>query len=66
MKLKWWEDSVDEMFIGFCIAVIACFCVWKGGVSGTTVAGTAVGGLAVYMGVKPRKKNGGQDDSKEI
>ena len=62
MKLKWWEDSVDEIVMGICVAVIACFAILKGGAAGTAVAGSAVSGLCVYIGGK-QKRNGGTDET---
>jgi hypothetical protein len=59
--MKWWEDNVDEIFIGFFIAIIACAAIWKGGVAGMTAAGGAIGALGVYLGGKPGRKNGGNN-----
>ena len=58
--MKWWQESVDEMWIGLMVAVIACVTVNSTNVStaALTVAGSAVSGLVVYLGVKPGKKNG--------
>ena len=61
MKLKWWEDKVDEMFIALIVGVITCFAIVKGGEAGMTVAGTAVGGLCVY--VSNKVKSGGNNET---
>lgn len=57
--MKWWEDSVDEMFIGAMVTIVACIAIWKGGAAGMTVAGTGLGVLGVYLGVKPGKRQNG-------
>lgn len=61
--MKWWEDSVDEMFIAAIVAVIACVTVIAAAEkainpAALTVAGSAVSGLVVYLGFKPGKKGG--------
>lgn len=63
--MKWWQESVDEMWIGLMVALIAIFTVNATGVSAAalTVAGSAVSGLVVYLGVKPGKKNGKGDNN---
>lgn len=58
-KLKWWEDSVDEIFMGVFVTIIACVAIYKGGDAGITVSGSAIGGLCMYIGGKQRKNNGG-------
>ena len=56
-KLKWWEDKVDEMFVAFIVGVITSLAIWKGGEAGVTVAGTAIGGLCVYIRNKVKSGN---------
>lgn len=58
--MKWWEESVDEMWIGLMIAVIACTALFAKSPStvAVAVASSAVSGMVVYLGVKPGKKNG--------
>lgn len=56
-KLRWWEDKVDEMFIALIVGVITSLAIWKGGDAGMTVAGTAIGGLCVYVSNKVKPDN---------
>ena len=60
MKLKWWEDSVDEVLFCFFIMVISCVGIWKLGKDGAVIASAAVGVLGVYIGARANKGvNGG-------
>lgn len=65
--MKWWEESVDEMWIGFMVAIIACVALLAKHPStvAVAVASGAVSGLVVYLGVKPGKKIGGQNVNEE-
>lgn len=65
--MKWWEESVDEMWIGLMIAVIACVALFSKNPSAVAVAvaSSAVSGMVVYLGVKPGKKSNGNGGSNE-
>lgn len=54
MKLKWWEDSVDEIFMGIFITIISCIALLKGGEAGIAVASAAISGMCVYIGSKQK------------
>lgn len=65
----WWRESVDEMWIGAMVALIVYFTMNAPAdinLAAITVAGSAVSGLVVYLGVKPRKKNGGDNEETPI
>ncbi len=62
-RLRWWEDKVDEMFVAAIIGAITCVAIWKGGSAGMTVAGTAIGGLCVYISGKVKMNGGGYDEN---
>jgi len=54
-RLKWWEESVDEIAIGMCIGAVAVFAiVWLGEAS-TAIASAAVTALGVYLGARTKK-----------
>ena len=55
-KMKWWEDSVDEIFIGAFVCVVAVCAIIFLGDKGAIVASAAVSGLCAYLGSR-----GGQD-----
>ena len=66
MKLTWWEDRVDEMFIALIVGAIAVVAILKGGDAGVAIAGTAIGGLCVVFGNKAKQdSNGGGTDEKK-
>ena len=56
-KPKWWEDNVDEMFIGAVVGVVAVFAIWKIGIDAVPIASAAVTALGMYIAGK--NKNGG-------
>lgn len=54
-KLKWWQDSVDELGIGLAIAAVAIIALIYTS-DGVAVATAAISAMGVYLGGKA--KNG--------
>lgn len=52
---RWWEDNVDEMFIGLVIGAIGCLSIYIMGVESLPVVNSAVTALGMYIAGKPRK-----------
>jgi len=55
-KLKWWQDSVDELGIGLAIGAVAVCAIIFIGSEGVSVATAAISAMGVYLGGKT--KNG--------
>lgn len=49
-KLKWWEDNVDEIFIGLAIATVAIAAIIFIPNKGEVVAVAAITALGAYLG----------------
>lgn len=58
-KMKWWEDKVDEIFMGAFICVITVFALLKIPEQGIAVATAAVSGLCAYLGSRGKENKNG-------
>ena len=55
-KMKWWQESVDEIFMGAFICVIAVAALVQMPKEGVAVATAAISAIGVYLGSKGRQK----------
>lgn len=58
-KPKWWEDRVDEMFVGLIVGVISCISVFVLEDKSVPVVTGAISVLGMYMVGKPRTNGNG-------
>jgi len=55
-KMKWWEDSVDELGVGLGIGAIAVFAIIYMGAAASTIASSAITAMGMYLVGKQNKK----------
>lgn len=57
--IKWWEDRVDEMFVGLIVGVISVIAIFVLKKDCVPIVSSAVSVCGMYMVGKPRNGNGG-------
>ena len=55
-KMKWWEDSVDELGVGLAIGAVAVFAIIYMGAGAAAIASSAITAMGMYLVGKPNKK----------
>ena len=58
VRPKWWEDRVDEMFVGLIVGVISVVAIAVLGKDSVPIVSAAISVCGMYMVGKPRNGNG--------
>ena len=57
--MRWYEQSVDELFIGLGIGAVASIAIIWLGKEAVPIANTAVGVMGTYLAGRAKNNNGG-------